>query len=230
MTMDSQSMVKSVLVGSTGFINKSLETISAVHSSQPDFDGHYTSVMCYHILLILRHVSLRMLYAFSGWQATQDQIDEAKEYLRAWMRENPSAARQCLWHAVRAFRTLRNKQHFACDDSFSLLLAALFMWAFDLLMPSSSYGAVSQEESQTVHKRPTRIDLLRDADEVKSWVEKGSHRTHITGIGILGSPGSSMRIMKECQRILLSSASWPRLRHGLACLLERVGEPHSWME
>ncbi|KLP02444.1 unnamed protein product [Fusarium fujikuroi] len=182
MTMDSQSMVKSVLVGSTGFINKSLETLSAVHSSQPDFDGHYTSVMCYHILLILRHVSLRMLYAFSGWQATQDQIDEAKEYLRAWMRENPSAARRCLWHAVRAFRILRNKQHFACDDSFSLLLAALFMWAFDLLMPSSSYGAVSQEDSQTVHKRPTRIDLLRDADEVKSWVEEGSHRTHITGI------------------------------------------------
>lgn len=165
-----------------------------------------------HVLIILRHVSQRDLYGFSGWQATADEVQQSKNSLRTWMQTNAKSARKCLWHAVMAFSTFRNKEHIDCHEPLFVALAVQFIRAFtESAKPSESSGF------------PTRIDRLSDISEVHRWIERGGESSiHVTGIGLLQGTESLTRLMIEFRRILLSRKSWFGICRGVAYITEQI--------
>jgi hypothetical protein len=48
---------------------------------------------------------------------------------------------------------------------------------------------------------------------------------HLTGVGMLSTPGSAQRLLKESLRVLLARTGWPTLRKGLImCMSELLND------
>uniref|UniRef100_L2FRD7 Transcription factor domain-containing protein n=1 Tax=Colletotrichum fructicola (strain Nara gc5) TaxID=1213859 RepID=L2FRD7_COLFN len=231
--VDTQPNINTLLTNAATSVNDAFETLRGIDNSRsesPESDALYTY---YHVLSILRQVPLRKLYEFSGWQVTEPQIEAAREYLQKWMRNKPSHARKCLWHAAVVFKILRNKKHFSCDSPFCMLVVALYIWAFDQFAQPKENMSPGDAVNCVGTDRPTRVDLLQDEKEIEEWLENGSSSVHITGVGVLKSTKSGARMISECRRILLSASGWSPLCSFLAGAWERVsggGRPHDWSE
>lgn len=204
----------------TSSVEDAFETL--FDASLPGDSGHGDAM--FHTLSILRRVPLRHLYAFSGWQATEVDVEVSKKYLRTWVRTEPASTRWCLWHAVMALKLLKSKQYFGCDDAFHVLIATLILWAFDLLSePSDLQSSVSRGAGWDGDQPPVRIDRLSGFSSAKVWAEAGRYdRIHMTGIGILRGPDSATQLLKDCCKILLSRTAWSGLCRGIAYAIEQV--------
>jgi hypothetical protein len=176
-----------------------------------------------HLVSILRKVPLRDIYASSGWRATTEEIKTSKSNITSWMKENQPCARQCLWHAVSIFSALRTERNFYGHDPFCFLIAALFIWSFDLFARPSESRELGSEAGWLNSKPPTRVDRLRGKHQVQEWITFGDHdNVHITGIGLLTGVDSARRLLVDLREILLSQQPWSPLCHGLAYAISRV--------
>ncbi|KAF0324500.1 hypothetical protein GQ607_008204 [Colletotrichum asianum] len=208
--VDTQPNINTLLTNAATSVNDAFETLRGIDSSRTESPESDALLTYYHVLSILRQVPLRKLYEFSGWQVTEPQIEAAREYLQRWMRNKPSHARKCLWHAAVVFKTLRNKKHFSCDSPFCMLVVALYIWAFDQFAQLKDGMSPGDATICVGADRPTRVDLLQDEKEIDAWLENGSSSVHITGVGVLKSTKSGGRMISECRRILLSASGWQR--------------------
>ncbi|KAJ5758394.1 hypothetical protein N7520_005550 [Penicillium odoratum] len=167
----------------------------------------------FHLLGIIRHIPLKQLYAYSGWYASEQDIAAAEAYLTGWMRENPTLSRRCVAHAGALLGEIRLAPTTACYHYFCLLIAVLFLWAFERLKRDVVLEQPSQLDSLGTL---LKIDQFHDPIVRERWVQGDSGiLVHITGVGILSSPGSSQRLLKELLRVLGSRTGWPTLRKGL---------------
>lgn len=231
--VDTQTNINTLLTNAATSVNDAFQILWERSSSKPESPETCALLTYYHVLSILRHVPLRKLYEFSGWQVTDAQTEAARDYLQKWMRNKPSEARRCFWHAAAVFRILRNKTHFACDSPFCHLVVTIYIWAFDQFAQLKEGMSPDDTTTCVGVDRPTRVDLLQDKQDIEAWLESGSSGVHITGVGVLKSTKSSARLISECQRILLSASGWPSLCRFLAGAWERVsagGQPHDWSE
>lgn len=188
------------------------EALGPGHAKQ---DEDVTSQSSLHILSILRLVSLRAMYAFSGWEANDLQVHEARAYLERWIREDAQASRKCLWHASLVFQTLRNRRPLSCFHVFYMLIASLTLWIYCML--SEGDGTISEAESEDA----IRLDKVEWAS-LSSWLTGKNKRIHLTGLGILEGSQGARRVLEELHKTLLSGTEWAPLRRGIAQAVEQV--------
>lgn len=181
------------------------------------------SMVVFHIIYILRIVPLRKLTALTGWQATARETESARVDLDYWMKTDRVSARCCLWHAACVYRDLHGKAKLECHEPLSIVIASLYIAAFDTLnetpgdLPGIAYGA---EDTATVKSTPVRIDRMDNEYEINAWVKNlGNARIHLTGIGILTGERSANRLFAEIRRVLSTRQPWSRLCHGLAYMV-----------
>lgn len=165
---------------------------------------------------ILRHVRLREIYAFSGWQADESEILESRRYLQNWIDHEQTSVRKCIWHAGSTFRLLRSKTHMACFEPFNLLVAGLAIWTYCILQP------LSKTATESPAHRPVRIDQLTEHRDVDEWIRGQGTRIHLTGVGTLVGQESARRLMAELHKVLLSKIGWTKTCQGLAFAIEQV--------
>lgn len=169
----------------------------------------------YHIFSIARSFRLRSLYAFSRWQATEAETKAAGQEILVRMQRDPARARRCVLHAGAVFGSIRSDNHNAHFDPFCLLVATLYLWAYqqlvvdDLKAPSSSPALTSKET--------LRIDKWLDTQTANSWVnEDAQFQIHLTGVGVIQGLDGSVRLLKESIRILTHQLKWSVLGRGIA--------------
>lgn len=192
------------------------ETLGPDHAKQNE---DVTSQSSLHILSILRLVSLRAVYAFSGWDANDRQVHEARAYLERWVREDSQSLRKCLWHASLVFQTLRNRKRLSCFHVFYMLIASLILWIYCVL--TGVPGTVSKAENGDA----IRLDKVEWAS-LSSWLTGESKRIHLTGLGILEGAQGARRVLEELHKTLLSGTEWASLRRGIAHAVEQVLSGH----
>ncbi|KAJ5939548.1 hypothetical protein N7466_002682 [Penicillium verhagenii] len=179
----------------------------------------------FHLLGILRHVPLKQLYAYSGWYASKQDMLAAEAYLSYWMSENPIPSRQCVAHAGALIGEIRSTPINACYHSFSLLIATLYLWVYAQLQPERSE---TSGESIPLHPPASllKIDQHHEPGVRERWIETGSGIfVHLTGVGMLSTPGSSHRLLKEFLRVLSARTGWPTLQKGLTmCMSELLND------
>jgi len=169
-----------------------------------------------HVMSILRHVQLRDIYAFSGWQADESEILESRRRLQKWIDHEHESVRKCIWHAGSAFRLLRSKTHMTCFEPFNLLIAALTIWTYCILQPQSATAT-------ELHARHSvRIDQLIECRDVDEWIRGRGNIIHLTGIGTLVGRDGARRLMVELHKVLLSRIGWTEACRGLAFAIEQV--------
>jgi hypothetical protein len=162
----------------------------------------------FQLLLVLRDVPLRMLLAYSGWQANDLQMGCACSNLTMWMTRQQQSARRVLHRAAIIFSGLREKRVFGPYDAFALLTAALYIWGFDRLIPP---GLHRPRHSGDEELRPATLRLERstDARANERWVELGGPACiFIPGVGVLNGEESPKRVLQELARILMSRTEW----------------------
>lgn len=177
-----------------------------------DFSSLTAHDAIFPLLSMLRHFSLRTLYAFSGWQARGEQVQAARMELRTWMNDHPISSRRCLYLAATVFSLLRAKTTYACYDPLAMLIAALFIWTYDqLAQPPSPLD--KEIDSYSVLRLDRKVDLA----VIRDWVHHGGTvRLHVTGVGVLDGVASPLRTLHELKRVLSSRLGWPTMCHALA--------------
>jgi hypothetical protein len=177
-------------------------------SAKPDYVASRDVI--HHILCLLRQVSLHMLWSFSRWQGEDTQGGS----LKAWMEANPSTARQCLWHAICVFSTLKTKLKFACHDPLCFLVAFFYIWAFDTIVVTSELS------KPNVSTAPVR---LQDTREIRIWIDQGPNTgLDLIGVGTLTGRESSLRLLSQVSDIFAKRASWAGLCRGLAKAVTQI--------
>ncbi|KAH7191816.1 uncharacterized protein B0J16DRAFT_368139 [Fusarium flagelliforme] len=153
----------------------------------------------FHVLAILRRLPLEILHSATGWQASKQQMVEAKQKFGSFL-QNGSKARQCLWHAASIFKTTRSSRRLACYDALSLTVAMGYIYCYLELSPPKAPSA----------RRPAivRLDQLHDPEEIKKWIEGGDDKiVHLTGVGLLDSD-SRVRLLRDLEMTLCGQIAW----------------------
>ncbi|PLB53994.1 hypothetical protein P170DRAFT_460272 [Aspergillus steynii IBT 23096] len=179
----------------------------------------------FNLLFILRHIPLGRLYTYSGWYASEPDISAARSYLTTWLRENPMLARECVVHAGALLGKVRSSAVSSCYDPFCLLIAVLYLWMFERLR-SASCVELPQPPETSGRVTMLKVDQYCEERTKKRWVEGDSSVVlHITGVGLLSSPGGTRRLLQEFLRIISSRTAWSVLRRGLvACVGELLND------
>ncbi|KAH7393683.1 hypothetical protein BKA64DRAFT_710017 [Cadophora sp. MPI-SDFR-AT-0126] len=204
----------------------SLQMLATPLSTAIDSEFHISKFVSdtdplFHITSILRKVPLRRLHSFSGWQAHTSEIEESEKSLEAWMQANEEPARECLWHAAVVFSTLRGQSYLSCHAPLCILIAAIYIWAYDKLSRHNIPKVDNRSSISTV-----RIDCLQDPTRIERWIkgESGITRIHIKQVGILNGSDSISRLLLELERVFLAQTAWSGLCGGLAFAVRRIIE------
>lgn len=192
-----------------------VEALSSDHAKQ---NGDVAENCSLHFLSLLRLVSLRAVYAFSGWEADDHQVCEARVYLETWVREDVQSARKCLWHAALLFQKLRNKSCMSCFDVFYILIASLILWIYCML---GTKNGVEGGTSKTKGGDAVRLDKV-EWSSLSGWLTGESGRIHLTGLGTLDGSQGAKRVLEELHKTLLSGTEWAPLRRGIAHAVGQV--------
>lgn len=177
-----------------------------LNNSLEDMYAHDTS---YHVIGILRHIPLKILYSSLGWQTSEAGMRHSKERVKSFILRNSTATRKCLWHAASIFAKLRASQHWACIDPLSLCVAVHYLVAYD--------SSASHPEAGEI------LRLDRNDQEVIIWLEQGGQvNVHISGIGIMGGQQSISSIITAVINIYRCQCAWKPLSQGLAARFEHL--------
>ncbi|KAJ6076155.1 hypothetical protein N7499_008136 [Penicillium canescens] len=142
----------------------------------------------YHLLSILRHVPLRLLYVFSGWMTTHQERSAARKQLEGWVNQSREA-RKALVHAAVLFQSIRNQKTPTPFDPWCLLIASLYIWTYSTL---AGHRVRSAMPAASFSRRIVRLDQPLDPTTARTWLEEAPTMTaHITGIGMLTEPDSA---------------------------------------
>lgn len=67
-----------------------------------------------------------------------------------------------------------------------------------------------------------RLDLLKERSGVELWIQTGEDaQVHITGVGVLNGSDSTLRLLADGRKTLLSQTAWQGICRGIAqCFLQ----------
>ncbi|KAK0624508.1 Zinc finger protein MSN2 [Lasiodiplodia hormozganensis] len=178
-----------------------------------------------HLLGVLLRVSLRDLFAFSGWRADSggEAVRRACTRLRRRYNSSPRAAqelRRAVLHAARLFESLRSGSTRAHHEPIALLVAVLTVWLYSVLddnVPPGSAGAADEDEAEDDCRRRTLL-LGREQNDKgaeDAWVAAGAAAesgisVRLGGVGCIrgGGGGTDRRLIREAVRMLLERRAW----------------------
>ena len=191
-----QTSVESLVAHSRKFLTEILD-------SEMEGFGTSTQNSIFHVIAIVRQISLKIIYGCSEWQTSKSGMQLSRARFAAFTHQKGAEARRCFWHAVNVFRTLRDARCFACYDALSLCIAVNYIWIYDNLVTHQGEGEI------------IRID--REGPRVETWIQSGGNvRLHITGIGVLDGLESGSRLITATIKILQSQVAWPGISQVLS--------------
>ncbi|KAB2571013.1 Zinc finger protein MSN2 [Lasiodiplodia theobromae] len=177
-----------------------------------------------HLLGVLLRVSLRDLFAFSGWRADSggEAVRRACARLRRRYSSSPHAAqelRRAVLAAAHLFESLRGSSTRAHHEPIALLVAVLTVWLYSVLddnIPPGSAGAADEDEAEDdCRRRPLLLGREQnDKGAEDAWVAAGTAAesgisVRLGGVGcIRGGGGTDRRLIREAVRMLLERRAW----------------------
>lgn len=167
-----------------------------------------------HVLAILRSISLRTLFAGTGWRTDTTQMAGFKKKFREFLERNEAQSRKCLWHAACIYRLVQTSRHLASYDMFSVGVAVCYIILYiDLRQvesqPSQTPADTNFGFSYTARRRIVRLDQLSSREDVENWARSGGDADiHLTNVGILHGPDSLVRLLRATEKALLRQVAW----------------------
>lgn len=177
-----------------------------------------------HLLSILLRVSLRDLFAFSGWRADNGggTIRNACARLRRRYSSSPRAAqdlRRAVLAAARLFESLRSSSTRAHHEPIALLVAVLTVWLYSVLDNNVAPGGAHEDEAEGDCRRRRTLLLGREQNDKgaeDAWVVAGAAAAEsgisvrLGGVGCIrgGGGGADRRLIREAVRMLQERRAW----------------------
>lgn len=174
------------------------------------------------ILRLLRFIPYRYLYVSSGWMAQHQEVDAAAEHIAQRLQLEPRRARQTLLHAAQLFRIIRSQQQFDPYDSFTFLMAVLYIWNYDRFVVSAKTQDPSGADAEN---NILRIDQNMNEPLEEKWIAgtfEKPKKLHISGIGVLNGHDSVPRIFRESIRILSHEKAWSSRANAIKYALHQI--------
>ena len=175
------------------------------------------------LISIFRFVRRPILWAFTGWRTTPEERQHTCSVLSRDFAARPQHARQCLRHAARLFDHFRSVSKMVLWDPYCFLVAVLFIWAYDQLGVASSRPTDHSRHREEVQTSTIERRLDSSASSFSQGEESPSD-LHIIGVGKLGGPQSSIRLLEEARRIFLVHGEESRLARVLATAMLRFAQ------
>jgi hypothetical protein len=174
-----------------------------------------------HHVAILVHVPISVLLAYAGSQARNNAIDEARQELIAWMKDDGGrTARHAIMHASILFSLIRRQPCRGLHEPIALLLATLTLWAYHQL----SQPQLQQENSKNNGdpQVTVRLDRIHRTHAARSWIDSGAVlRGYVTDVGNICAPGAGKRLLQVACRALAMMDDWS-LSQGFLNVLTRL--------
>lgn len=83
-------------------------------------------------------------------------------------------------------------------------------------------SATSQQDSPDEERTPERIDQLTEKTAIRDWIAGDNCSMHLTGVGILLGPRSSLRLLTVLRDMLLAHEKYSPICKALAFSVERA--------
>ncbi|RGP81137.1 hypothetical protein FLONG3_674 [Fusarium longipes] len=174
------------------------------------------------VLVIISFTPLSLLFSYNKWQTTDTGQSNARSELSRLLSQNVHRARQCLYYAAQTLQSFRAVRPATIADILSVLVSVLFMVLYvDVIGQQNSNIAGRAAGVKTAGMDIIRLDQVIDADLLNDWLHVTCHkRPHVSGVGLLDSSGSRLRLYKEGSRILATGSSVSRMAKIISALLE----------
>ncbi|KAJ5031983.1 hypothetical protein J3E73DRAFT_420055 [Bipolaris maydis] len=167
-----------------------------------------------HVLAILCSISLRTLFAGTGWRSDTAQMTGFKTKFREFLERNETRSRKCLWHAACIYKSVQTSRHLASYDVFSVGVAVCYILLYIELRkveskPSQISADTNLGPSYTARRRIVRLDQLTSREDVENWAKTGGDTDiHLTNVGILHGPDSLVRLLRVTEKAMLRQVAW----------------------
>lgn len=167
-----------------------------------------------HILAILHSVSLRTLFAGTGWRTDITKMMGFKMKFREFLEHDGARSRKCLWHAAYISRSVQTSRYLTCYDMFSVGVAICYIVLYIELrrvesQPSQTSGDAEFVPLSTDRQHVVRLDQLSNQEDVQNWVSgSGDADIYLTNVGILRGPDSLARLLRATEKALLRQVAW----------------------
>lgn len=176
----------------------------------------------FHVLAILRRVSLEILNTATGWKTSKENMYRARRKFVDFCQRNTVQARRCLWHATCIFKKTRSSRKLACYDVYSILISTTYIYCYCSFFISET--SASRQTTLTRHRSASekdsppivvRLDQLRDRSSIERWIQSADepHLIHLTGVGLLDGSDDTVRFLRDVERTLESQIAW----RGICC-------------
>lgn len=169
------------------------------------------------IVLLAPIDSIRTLaLAFAGVAAfSSARLDEAREEVFRWAREDQYKARLAMIHAGVLHYHIRRHSADAFYEPWGVYLSTLALWAYGSVWAQSSSVAAAPslttlpDGDDTTLPAFIHIDRPCDDELVQLYILHGSTITaHLQGVGDFCTPEGSRKVLKEGCRLLKELRSW----------------------
>ncbi|RAH42643.1 uncharacterized protein BO95DRAFT_455725 [Aspergillus brunneoviolaceus CBS 621.78] len=160
--------------------------------------AHRTMILSALMISQAPHISLiPMALRVKCQRYRPDELNE----LRALWRATPQQGRLSIYYAARLFETVRSHwcTHFSTPVLF--LKSALLLWTYSALHVTTTYGA-ADEPSIVIATLDDRSASLHE------WLERGSGRVKIAGVGSMMTDEGRARLLDESISAMRSLKCW----------------------
>lgn len=208
--------------GDNTLLDTSVDLLSYATLEGSSIGPHHQIETIFHVLAILRRVSLEILNTATGWKTTKENMHRARRKFVDFCQQNTVQARRCLWHATCIFKKTRSSRKLACYDVYSILICTTYIYCYCSFFISETSASrqttlMSQRRASEKDSPPTvvRLDQLRDRSSIERWIQSADehHLIHLTGVGLLKGSDDAVRFLRDIERTLESQIAW----RGICC-------------
>ncbi|XP_014553252.1 hypothetical protein COCVIDRAFT_108226 [Bipolaris victoriae FI3] len=208
--------------GDNTLLDTSVDLLSYATLEGSSIGPHHQIETIFHVLAILRRVSLEILNTATGWKTTKENMHRARRKFVDFCQQNTVQARRCLWHATCIFKKTRSSRKLACYDVYSILICTTYIYCYCSFFISETSASrqttlMSQRRASEKDSPPTvvRLDQLRDRSSIERWIQSAEehHLIHLTGVGLLKGSDDAVRFLRDIERTLESQIAW----RGICC-------------
>lgn len=203
--------------GDNILLDTSVDSLSYATLEGSSTGPHYQTETIFHVLAILRRISLEILNTATGWKTSEENMHRARRKFVDFCQQSPVQARRCLWHATCIFKKTRNSRKLACYDVYSILICTTYIYCYCSFFMSETSGSrqtmLARQRSASAKESPptvVRLDQLRDRSSIERWIQSaGEHDLiHLTGVGLLDGSDDAVRFLRDIERTLESQIAW----------------------
>ncbi|KAL4804851.1 hypothetical protein BDV18DRAFT_161945 [Aspergillus unguis] len=207
-------------------LDKRFDTLEPIKTPALDDEQLFkTRKIFYHILFIIRHVPMRLMYKFFGMHALEPKVRRARESVSRWMQGHPVQARRCVFHAASALCEIRRERVLTCPQPFSLVPLKQYLRIYQKVHTNLTAQPSPSQTTQVLRLDHNSTDNDKNSELISRWISGDETiRLYLPGTGFFLAPRSQACLMAEFRRLLSSRdlPGWPVLREALLSSLDEV--------